>query len=125
MWADLRDPGFVEFYRDLGEDWEPMVHAVQYIQAQPWAESLFAVTSLAHFQITTAPSYAEQDGHRFLILTWLPREHSFRLAFDSDPKKNARQCSELELPNAINALVNRLLIEEGRGPNDPDPRELA
>ena len=71
MWAPLQHRGHVAFYErmEIG-DWQAMIQLVRDLQSLAVASRLSAFTSLAHFQIATAPSYQECDGHEFISLTW-------------------------------------------------------
>ena len=121
MWTELKHPRQVEFYLEFheqglhrGEDWMPMVRAVEYLQSQPYADEFFAFTSLIHFQVTTAPSYHEQDGHSCVGVTWDCMGHRFGLSFWSfdrtvgDSETNLITCLETELHSPLDALILRL-----------------
>jgi hypothetical protein len=68
MWGPLIDPGFIKFYEELqqvwrDDDWQPMIRAIKYVQAQTYSANLFAFTSLAQFNVTTASSYDVYSDH--------------------------------------------------------------
>ena len=119
MWAALQHSCHVEFYEEFhrnrhypDEDWQPMVHAVHYLQSQDYAPSLFAFTSLAHFQVTTSPTYAECDHHHFVCITWSFPERKFRLAYSTGgwvtPTEPEQVCDEFLFPSAVDSLIRRL-----------------
>ena len=121
MWAELKHPRHVEFYREFHEsrdefeeDWMPMVRAVEYLRSQDYAAELFAFTSLAHFRITTAPSYAEQAGHSCVGVTWSSRDRLFGLGFwelesvNGESEISITKCSEEEFPSLVGAFIIRL-----------------
>ena len=121
MWAELTHPRHVEFYREFhedrrerDEDWMPMVRAVEYLRSQDYAAELFAFTSHAHFQVTTAPSYSEQQGHACVGITWHFGNRLFGMGFwehdrpNGDSQKDIIRCTEKEFPSAIDALILRL-----------------
>ena len=122
MWAPLQHPGHVEFYEefhrgrhDSGEDWQPMIRAVQYLQSQPYAPRLFAFTSLAHFHVTTAPSYQEFPGHRTVGITWSFRDRSFHLSFGESwtgARSHKHTCEEPDFPSSVDSLINGLLLHD-------------
>ena len=126
MWAALQHPRHVEFYEEFhrgrsqpGEDWQPMVQAVRFLQSLPDAPALFAFTSLVHFQVTTAPSYAECDGHHFVSVTWAFAERLFRLAYHRqswivEGSVPERVCTEAEFSTVVQPLLQRL---KGESPN--------
>ena len=118
MWALLEHPRHVEFYEEYhrgryhsGEDWQPMVRAVRYLQSHSYATSLFAFTSLAHFQVTTAPSHAEREGHHCVGITWHFPRRQFGLGYSTDPATVFQTCEETAFPAAIDALIQRLLLQ--------------
>lgn len=88
MWGPLKLPAYPEFYEDMqrnrhnnSEDWAPMIQAVRDIQALPVADKLYAFTSLAHFQITTAPTYQESQSHSFIRFIWDYHALRFRISY--------------------------------------------
>ena len=121
MWAALQHSRHVEFYEDFhrdryhrGEDWQPMVRAIHYLQSQDYAPSLFAFTSLSYFQVTTSPTYAECERHHFVCITWSFAERQFHLAYSaggwvSPPPE--RVCEESAFPSAVDTLIQRLLLQ--------------
>lgn len=123
MWAELTNPGLVDFYlklqetRDIfKEDWTPMVRAIKYLQSQKYATELFVFTSHANFQITTAADYAAMEGHKCVGLKWSTKNQLFSLSFweigkdHGDSQKSLIKCAEEELANALDALILRLII---------------
>jgi|ERR1043166_3716543 hypothetical protein len=129
MWTTLQDPQLIKFYEEFhrgryhpGEDWQPMVRAVQYLQNRDYAASLFAFTSLAHLVITTAPSYFQCEHHYFVIVVWMFQERQFRIAYDTrgwiSDRSPDRICEEPQFPSAVDSLVQRLLLES------PESNEL-
>lgn len=124
MWAALQHPRHVQFYEELqrdryerGEDWQPMIRAVQYLQAQPYASQLYAFTSLADFHITTAPSYEDFQGHRTVGVTWMFRDRAFRLSLGkswSGRRQNERTCEERDFPSNVDSLIQGLLLQDDR-----------
>lgn len=118
MWAPLQHPRHVEFYEEYhrdryhpGEDWQPMIRAVRYLQSQSYAPSLFAFTSLAHFQVTTAPNYAERDGHHWVSVTWNFSRRQFGLGYSTDPPNIFLSCEETAFPAAVDSLIQRLFLQ--------------
>ena len=122
MWTPLQDPCQVAFYEEMnressapGEDWQPMVRAVQYLQSRDYAPLLFAFTSLAHFQVTTAPSYAECERHHYVGITWAYAERLFYLRYFTkgwtSERAPDRDCTEADFPAVVDAFVRRLLLQ--------------
>lgn len=122
MWSELNDPKLLAFYhelqeirRDNDEDWLPMVRAIEFLQEQNYGIELRAFTSHARFQITTALDHDETDGHAFVGIAWKHQNHSFELSFGEFDRagrigqKPLAVCLEEQFPNAINALIFRLL----------------
>ncbi len=120
MWAELKHPGHVAFYErlqhgryDPAEDWTPMIQAVQYLQAQPYAERLFAFTSLMHFHVTTAESYGVFDRHLTVGITWAVMEQRFRLSIGNswtEDREGEVVCEGHEFPWSVEPLMERLLL---------------
>lgn len=121
MWAALQDPGFLVFYQDFhdgryvrDEDWEPMLRAVRYLQSQPYSPELFAFTSLAHFHVTTAPTFEACAGHHSVGITWAFAERRFHLRYHTESWIADRPpeiiCNETTLGAAVDAFVQRLLM---------------
>jgi hypothetical protein len=121
MWAELTHPRHVEFYREFhegrlarDEDWMPMVRAVEYLRSQDYAAELFAFTSHAHFQVTTAPSYSEHQAHSCVGISWHFRNRLFGMSFrerdrpNGDCQNDIIRCTENEFPSAVDALILRL-----------------
>ncbi len=88
MWGPLKSPAYYEFYEDMqrdrrtnSQDWAPMIQAVRDLQALPMADRLYAFTSLAHFHITTAPTYKESQSHSFIRFVWDYYAHRFRISY--------------------------------------------
>jgi hypothetical protein len=121
MWTPLQHPRQVEFYEeahagryDPREGYLPMIRAVRYLQAHRDAPRLFAFTSLSHFHVTTAPTYAECSGHDYVCITWAWADGLFRLAFGSCDSGWADEpaydtCPEQDFPSAVEPLIERLL----------------
>lgn len=124
MWTALQHPRQVEFYEELqrdrcerGENWQPMIRAMRYLQAQPYASRLFAFTSLAQFHVTTAPCYEEFPGHRAVAITCMLRERGFRLSLVeswSGRRQNECMCEECHFPSSVDSLILGLLLLERR-----------
>ena len=119
MWAPLQDAVHVEFYEEFhrgrwkpDEDWQPMVRAVRYLQAQPYAPRLFAFTSLARFYVTTAPTYEQSKGHRTVGVAWSFHDRVFHLSIGewSGCRSHDRSCDEQEFPRSVDSLINVLLM---------------
>lgn len=122
MWGPLKSPVYPEFYEDMqrnrrtnSEDWTPMIQAVRDLQALPVADSLYAFTSLAHFQITTAPTYEESASHSFIGLVWDCYAHRFRVSYGRCkdgwldlPFKD--HCSSDLMPS-LRPLIERLILD--------------
>ncbi len=100
-----------------------MVRAVRYLQSRPYAPALFAFTSLAHFQITTAPSYAECKRHHYVSIIWAFPERQFHLRYLTrgwtSEQPPDRVCVEAEFPVIVDAFIQRLLLQS---PQPPDTR---
>ncbi len=121
MWTPLQHPIQVEFYKkahagryDPMEGYLPMIHAVHYLQSHRDAPRLFAFTSLYHFHVTTAPTFAGCSLHHYVRITWVWTDGLFRLSFGScdsgwanDPEYDT--CTEQEFPSAVEPLIQRLL----------------
>ena len=120
MWGALQHPRHFQFYEEFhagrseaGEDWQPMVNAVRYLQAHRDASLLFAFTSLMHFHVTTGPTYAECEGHPYVRITWSYSDRVFRLSFGSCNAgwvdvPSCDICDEQSFPTAVEPLLQRL-----------------
>jgi hypothetical protein len=120
MWAPLQHPGHLELYRELEhacyltEDWQPMIRAIEYLQAQPYASELFAFSSLANFHVTTAPCYQDFSRHGVVSITWSVDRKQFSLALGkprSHRRESGRTCEERDFPTSVDSLIQGLLIK--------------
>jgi hypothetical protein len=122
MWGPSKSPAYPEFYEDMqrnrhtsSEDWAPMIQAVRDLQTLPVADRLYAFTSLAHFQITTAPTYEESQSHSFIRFIWDCYAHRFRISYGRckdgwlDLPFTEHVRSDLML--ALHPLIDRLILD--------------
>lgn len=122
MWAELKNPRHLDFYRDLHEsqvdekfDWMPMFRAIEYLQSQSHSEALYGFTSMAYFRVTTAPSYREQDRHSSVGIGWDFKSCQYGLQFGASCFPSQEElgdlinCPEASFSTAIDSLILRLL----------------
>lgn len=119
MWTNLDSRKHVEFYESFGAESQdlfarPMRMAVEYLQSLPTAKDLYAFTSHAHFQVTTAPSMSEDEGHSFVGLIYDAERSEYRIyikplseGWASDPD-NPTYFPPGDLEDIANNFINRL-----------------
>jgi hypothetical protein len=121
MWRQLIDHCHLDFYREFqehrnvfGEDWSPMIRCIKHLQAQDFPTDLFAYTSHACFQITTAPSHNVCEGHRCIGIIWSPRDNLFSLYFWKMGGLSAHfqeclfKCTEEDIQSDLASLITKL-----------------
>ena len=92
-----------------------MLSAVEYLQAQDYAEQLFGFTSMAMFQVTTAPSCAV-DGHLFVHISIdidRPTFYSIYIrkieqGWGEVKPEEYIYCNKQEFPQLIDELVGKV-----------------
>jgi hypothetical protein len=93
-----------------------MIRAVQKLQSQPYAATLFAYTSHATFCVTTAPSYSEQEGHTAVCIGWRCCDKQFRLSLEESLRGRATShkhaCEERDFLVKVNSLIQGLLWQK-------------
>src|SRR5262245_1547471 len=72
MWGLLSDPGHAESFDHLGEAYAPMRRLVEQLVRREYADRVYGVKSMATFGLTTAPTYAEADGHDRIGIEYNP-----------------------------------------------------
>ena len=81
VWAVLSDPGHADSFLLHEEAYEPMRHLVASLALRPYAEQVFAYKSLATFNITTAATYQEADGHDVIGIGFNPANGLFAVGY--------------------------------------------
>jgi hypothetical protein len=119
MWAILSSPDHIASFAQLGEDWAPMQRLATALSEQPYAPGLWAFTSLASFNLTTAEKHGGRDGHDVVHIEFDPRQQSFRIEYHewvsgtrNPPHRVAasRQCPEEAAFETVELYVLRLLL---------------
>lgn len=119
MWTTLSDPDLGEYISDLGHEYAPLRELVERLAQQAYAKSLYAVTSLMHLSLTTAPDFEQQTGHDMIGVDYNPRRGLFELSYNewisssSNPSRRAVAkllCEPSEASKIIDVYVVRLLM---------------
>jgi hypothetical protein len=132
MWALLSNPGHSAGFGDDGSNYTPMAALLVDLSNREYAEQLFGVRSLSSFGITTAPSYAQKDGHDFVRIRYVPAKGLFHVAYDEwvsatrNPPHcmvSSRECESDEAGSIIDAYVVRLMLTSNPNAEQRDERE--
>lgn len=126
MWTKLKSPEYVSFYEDFLKNREIdsksltgmrlMLEAVKYLQSKSYAEQLFGFTSMATFQVTSAPKFGE-EGHLFVHVSIdVDRPTMYKLYvreiekgwLDVAPVEYV-YCGQKEFPQIVDELVGRVI----------------
>jgi hypothetical protein len=123
MWTALSDNSLIEFYREMGDGWTPMVRIVAYLQRQPFAAFLFASTSVGRLFIHLAPRWEEREHYPGGIgVSYHSPTRMFNLHIefddlhiDSGHRRERRvgqvRVEELEVAVVVNSMIQRFLME--------------
>ncbi len=132
MWALLTNPGHSDSFGDDGTSYTPMAALLADLSNRQYAEQLFGVRSLSTFGITTAPSYAQTNGHDFVRIQYDPAKRLFHVIYDewisatrNPPHRMAcsRECESDEAGSIIDVYVVRLMLISNRKAEQWDERE--
>jgi len=119
MWALLSNPEHSDGFGGGGAKYSPMAAILFDLSKRQYAEQLFGFRSLSSFSITTAPTYAEKDGHDFVRIQYVPSKELFHVdyvewisATRNPPHRevSSRECEYDELGTIIDAYVVRLML---------------
>jgi hypothetical protein len=120
MWAILSGPDHIASFADFGADWgAPMHRLATALSERSYAPGLWAFTSLASFNITTAPKHAALDGHDVVHIEFDPRQQSFHIEYQewvsstrNPPHRSvaSRECAEAVALETVDLYVLRLLL---------------
>lgn len=123
MWGLLSDLGHAESFDHLGDAYVPMRRLVEQLARREYASRVYGVKSLAAFGLTTAPIYAQADGHDHIGIGYNPDSGLFAIGYAEwvSPTRNpqrrtasSRVCEAAEAVEAIDRYVLRLLLSRRR-----------
>jgi len=118
MRAPLEDRRFVTFLEELNgindQNWQPMIRAISYLQAQAYALRLHASTSLTELLIHAARTPDSSAKSLYVAIAYFPHKQRFRLAMGEAGSgrmshKNEREPSQF--PICVDSLINGLLLQ--------------
>jgi hypothetical protein len=119
MWGLLSDPGHADSFDDFGEEYEPIRHLVEQLSQREYAGHVYAFKSMYTFNLTTAPTYQQADGHDDVGLGYNPRNGLFGVSYSEwvSPTRNPRHrtvasrvCERHEVGQIVDRYVLRLLL---------------
>ena len=112
MWRSLDDGELIQAYRrgpfPGGSAPPALVRVLEGLRGRQFASKVFAVTSLGHLRLTTAPDFTRQEAHDFVAV-----EPNYVGYFEAGCRKSAagRWCREEELPDVVECYLLRLLLQ--------------
>lgn len=119
MWALLSNPGHADSFDKHGEAYAPLRRLVEQLARREYAGRVYAVKSLASFNLTTAPTYQQTDGHDVISIEYDPERGLFDVRYSEwvFPTRNTRYrtaarpvCDPQEVGKVIDCYVVRLLL---------------
>jgi len=119
MWTALTDPSLLRNISELGSAYAPLGHLVEQLAKQPYAPTLYAVTSHMHLSLTTAPAFNKGRGHDMVCVDYNPENGLFDIAYDEwvsptrNPNRKTTSKDVCESEQALAVIVNyvtRLLM---------------
>jgi hypothetical protein len=114
MWYSLSHPDLLTLYQGNfpGRMAPPgLLRLLAHIQAQAFADKVFAVTSLGHLRLTTGESYAMEEEHDVIAIN--PSGDGYSVAYVEAGRSRAttsRLCSGKELADVVECYLLRLLL---------------
>lgn len=114
MWGLLSDPRHAASFDVHGDNFAPLRRLVEQLATREYAGRIYAFMSLATFNLTTAPTYQESDGHDVLGIVYDPLSDLFRVDYceRAFQKHNPayRCCDAAAVGEVIDRYVVQLLV---------------